>query len=241
MAVAYDLDTQALQNVNVSSVTFSHTTSGTNRALVVFVVLIGVAQTVSSITYALTNLTLIGVRQHSGGATAGTIEAWGLANPATGANNVVVTLSANNSAWDASAISFTGAHQTTASAFTGFQHAGNANATATVSATVTTGTTGDMVVDCTESQAGNGTTSGTGQTQRWQDNSGSTNTQGSTKAGAASVTMTENWVPNQDANVLNIAALNVVQADTTGRTTKNTRAFPLGEFVGMARRMNIAA
>ena len=30
-------------------------------------------------------------------------------------------------------------------------------------------------------------------------------------------------------------------ADTTGRTTKNTRAFPLGEFVGMARRMNIAA
>lgn len=34
MAVTYDNDTQALQNASVSSVTFSHTTSGANRAII---------------------------------------------------------------------------------------------------------------------------------------------------------------------------------------------------------------
>lgn len=207
MAVAYDTDTQALQNVSVSTVTFSHTVTGANPAIVVFVDLIGTAQTVSSVTYAGASLSSIGALDNNN-VNPCRIEAWALANCASGANNVVVTLSANNSAWDASAISFTGAHQTQGSNFTGFQSA-NLGSASTGTVTVTTGATGDMVVDATVSTSNNGTTAGAGQTQQWRDNAGNTNTQGSTKAGGASVDMVENW--DGTGFTKSLVALNVVQ------------------------------
>lgn len=211
MAVAYDNDTQALQNANVSSVTFSHTAAGSNRGILVYVCLQGTSQTVSSVTYAGASLSLIGAQNNSDTSGPNRLEVWGLAASATGANNVIVTLSANNTAWDASAISFTGAHQTQASNFTGFQSAAQDNGiSASISVTVTTGATNDLVCSGTCSTfGGDGAAPGSGQTQQWLDNSGATNTMGSTKAGGASVTMTENWGTN-DA-VATIAAVNIVQ------------------------------
>lgn len=211
MSVAYDNDTQALQNVNVSSVTKAHTTAGINRALLVFVDLLGVSQSVSSITYAGKALSLVRA------ANAGTnqrLEVWGLVNPAIGANNVIVNLSANNAAWDASAISFTGADQDASTVFNGAQVGASSNGDLSVVVTVTTGKSGDMVVAGTSSIARNVAAPGAGQTQQWSDNSGSTNTMGDTKAGAASVTMTENW-DNIDlgGNQFMAIALNVAQFD----------------------------
>ena len=207
MAVAYDNDTQALNNTNVSSVTYSHTTAGSNRALAVFVALHGTGQTVSSITYAGTALTVIGTIT---GATNQRLEAWGLAAAATGANNVVVTLSASNDGWDASAISFTGANQTFGTCFTGVQSANNGTGTS-ITNTVTTGQTNDVVVSGTCSSSGDGTAPGSGQTQQWLDNSGASNTMGSTKAGAASVAMVENWINSPGTDGCSAIAVNIAQ------------------------------
>lgn len=198
--VAFDARTTNLQNTTSSSTTFSHTVTGSSPALVVFVVLTGTAQTVSGVTYNGVAMSSLGSKNSTlGNPTQCRVEAWGLAAPATGAHNVAVTLSAANSSWDVIANSFTGT--AAAGTFDGFQSAEGSSASS-VSVTVTTGDTGDMVVDCSGSTADNGTTSGAGQTQRWQDNSGSSNTQGGTKAGGASVTMTENWDSNDNGKIL---------------------------------------
>ena len=94
----------------VSSLTWSHTVTSaeSNRILMVDVaVRNATARTVSGITYAGTNLSRVG--------TAGTtskVEMWMLVNPATGAHNVVVTLS-GTARTVAGAASFTGVNQTT--------------------------------------------------------------------------------------------------------------------------------
>lgn len=209
-AVAFDAVTTSLNNGALDSPkSFSHTTTGSNRALVVFVVLTGTAQTVSSITYNSVALTFFNAFNLTGTPTA-RLEAWALSNPASGANNVTVTLSAGNADWDIIAESFTGAHQTTTSLLTSWQTAQSLDATITT-ATVTSAS-GDMVIDASQSTGNNGTTSGTGQTQRWQDNTGGTNTQGSTKAGP-DTTMAESWDSTCGASDAchGVAAMNVVQ------------------------------
>jgi hypothetical protein len=206
-AVAFNAVTSSLQIVSTNTVTFSHTTAGLDRALVVYIATAGTT-TVSGITYAGTAMTLIG--SFALAASAGRVEAWGLTNPATGANNVIVTLASSSTAWDAIALSVTGAHQTHASCFTGVQTAGNTSTT-NLTVTITTGQTGDLVVSGTISTAGNGTTPGAGQTQRWVDNAGGSNTQGSTKAGAASVAMVENW-DAVNTNAYGMVAFNIGQS-----------------------------
>lgn len=198
--VAFDARTTNLQNTSASSTTFSHTVTGSNPALVVFVALTGTAQTVSTITYNGVSMSLIGAISGVNGTVKPRLEAWGLSGPATGANNVVVTLSAANASWDAIAVSFTGT--AAASTFDGLQTADHTGGLSSLSVTVTTGNANSMIVDGTCSTADNGTTSGAGQTQRWQDNSGSSNTQGSTAVGGASITMTENWDASTDGKVM---------------------------------------
>jgi len=218
MAVAFDLATTSL-NINAANKTFSHTVTGANPAIVVFVVLSGQTTTVSTITYAAASLAQIGTDLDFG--VAGSIArliVLGLANCATGANNVVVTLSASNAAWDTVAVSFNGV--ATSSAFSGFTSVTTVGASAaSLSRTVTTGATGDMVVDGTGSTANNATTSTPG-TQRWLDNSGATNTRGATTPGGASVTATENWdLSNQNYGMV---AFNVVQSVSQATTVSTT-------------------
>jgi len=221
-AVAFDAVTTAL-NTNASSKTQAHTVTGSNPAIVVFIVLSGQTVTVSSVTYAGAGLTQIGTTLDFGiGGSIARLVAYGLENCATGANNVVVTLSGTNPSFDTAIISFTGVQTT--SAFDGFQSTTTIGASANnLSRTVTTGATDDMVVDATGSTSANGTTSSPG-TQRWLDNSGGTNTRGATTAGGASVTVTENW----DASSQNfgLVAFNIKQYVAPTATPVHRRIVP---------------
>lgn len=99
------------QSATATPTPWSHTCSGSDRFLSVDVSLLSVAgTTVTGITYNGVALTLIGVQSSITGACR--VESWGLIAPATGTNNIAVTLSA--AAVSAStAVSRTGVNQTT--------------------------------------------------------------------------------------------------------------------------------
>lgn len=167
--------------------TWSHTCSGDDRFLVVGVAMLSLAQTVSGITYNGVALTLIGVRSSVTGAAR--VELWGLIAPATGANNIVVTLT-GSIAFAGVASSYNNVHQTVPTE--GFNSAQATNvgaADATVN--VTTVADNDWTVDivCTDDTA---ITVGAGQISRANvtgaGGSGAMSSEG-TKTPAGSVTM----------------------------------------------------
>ncbi len=93
MAIAFDNATAAASGASVSSLTFSYTVgSGLQNSLL----LVGAEYysvgflAVTSITYNAVNLALI--QRNNNGSAAATVEVWGLANPASGAHNVIITL-----------------------------------------------------------------------------------------------------------------------------------------------------
>jgi hypothetical protein len=91
------------QDAFTDVLTFSHTTSGADRLLLVGVTCVNA--TISSVTYNGVGMTAV----ESGGAS---IRLYALVAPATGANNVVVTLSTDEAVC-AVAASYTGVDQTT--------------------------------------------------------------------------------------------------------------------------------
>jgi len=108
MAIAYD-NASSARNSGSSSLTFSHTVSGSNRILVVQAA--GGGQTVTGVTYngvAMTQATFNGVSPIY------FLYTFYLIAPATGSNNVVITGSAVlwSLALSGGAISITGGHQT---------------------------------------------------------------------------------------------------------------------------------
>lgn len=150
--------------VTASSFTWSHTTSGSNRILIVGVALRNnLSQTVSSVAYAGTSLTLIGVQNQG---TIDRVELWRLVAPATGANNVVVTLSASAKT-ACGAVSLTGVDQTSPIDQSGFALGTNS----TPSVGVTTVANNAWLVDAVAFfSTGIGLPSGSaglGQTERW--------------------------------------------------------------------------
>src|SRR2546425_4783859 len=161
-SIAYDASSGT--SGSAASFTFALTTSGASRLLVVGVTIrTDAAQTVTSVTYNGAALTF--VRADAVGASVRS-ELWYRVAPATGSNNVVVTLSASAKA-AAGAISFTGVDQTTP---VDAQN-GATGTSVTPSVTVTTVTDGAWVVDAAAFRStgvgvptGN---AGAGQTQRW--------------------------------------------------------------------------
>lgn len=120
MAVAFDAvgPSAAGQTAsNPTSVTWSHTCTGSNRALLVFVA-VGQnsggdgTKTISGVTYAGVPMTHLGTR-HTNDDTFGYLACYGLAAPATGANNVVVSFNSAPSVAECASESFTGVDQTT--------------------------------------------------------------------------------------------------------------------------------
>ena len=103
MAVAYDNSSTA-ELAGDSSKTFSHTVTGSDLILIVFAFIDQTGNSVSSVTYNGENLTFLATANQSGN---GEIEAWYLINPSTGANNVVLTMSAGSNG-GVSATSLTG-------------------------------------------------------------------------------------------------------------------------------------
>ena len=173
-----------------SSVTIPHTTSGTNRLM-----LVGVSMapksgyTVSAITYNGDNLSVVGTREQSDKAR---IEIWRLIAPDIGTHDVVVTLS--NSGHEGAAVgvmTFNNVDQTSPLG-TFVSAVGDAGSpTVNVSSAA-----GELIFDTLvlEHDGDLSITPGSGQTERWDLDVGKINAGGSTKPGAASVTMSWSFV-----------------------------------------------
>ena len=102
-------DASSSTSGSAASFTFAHTVSGANRLLIVGVTIrTDVGQTVTSITYSGAALTFVRADTFAGSVRS---ELWYRIAPATGSNNVVVTLSASAKA-ATGAISLTGVDQT---------------------------------------------------------------------------------------------------------------------------------
>lgn len=109
MAIAYDNKTiKTLYTGAVSSTTFSHTTSGNDRVLLVLVYKNNSTSQPSSVTYGGTSLTLAVSDGNSNNGTNFSI--WYLINPLNGANNIVVNFGQANYG-SVVAVSFTGANE----------------------------------------------------------------------------------------------------------------------------------
>lgn len=156
MAIAFDNSIGQQTNAGTSSLTYTYTTSGTNRYLFVGAI-IQSSQTISGITYAGVSMTQITSIPNDGVSANETAYLFGLANPTNGANNVVITGS-GNATIASCASSYTGAQQTN-SAEASNTATGNSG-TATVS--VTTITDNDWLVNFFRAQfsgtAGSNTT-----------------------------------------------------------------------------------
>src|SRR5689334_27564 len=192
MALAFDAvgPSSAGQTATTpTSVTWSHTGTGSNTALVVFV---GVGEnsgadgtkTISGVTYNGVSMTQIGTPKHTNNDTFGYLACYGLVNPATGAHNVVVSFNSAPSTAECGSLSFTGADQTTPFA-TPVTAVGDS---ATATAAVASNTSGNIIAFgvC----AGNtiGATPTSPATGRWLANFGFSSAGGC--AGAATIPAT---------------------------------------------------
>lgn len=214
--IQFDAASNGGYTAAASSDTWSHTCTGSNRYLVVGVAMFSLAQTVTSITYNGVALTLIGARSSITGACR--IELWGLIAPATGANDIVATLS-GAIAFAGCASSFTGVHQTSPTeAFSSAQATNVGAADATVD--VTTVADGDWTVDIVATD--DATISvGSGQTSRnnvtGAAGSGAMSTEGR-KSPAGSVTMSWTDVAALATWSIGSVALRPVSAASLGVT-----------------------
>jgi hypothetical protein len=184
-------------------VTFSHTTSGSDRLLLVSIASQpngddGIIEVVTGITYGGQPLTLVGAQSQSDDSR---IEIWRLVNPPTGSNTVSITFNdafddpVNEEGASAGAVSFTGVHQgTPLGTFASAAASGLSVPTVNVSSAV-----GELVFDTVAMKA-DVVTVDPSQAEQWNlcTDGGCSNVGGgaSTEAGAASVTMS--WTPIDD-------------------------------------------
>jgi len=181
-----------------SQLTFSHTIGGgSNRLLVVSVSIENgsTGPTVSSITYGGQNLTKIGSAQ-TGTGTIGRSELWYAfeANlPSAGANNVVVNVSASASYLLAGAISLDGVAQQGPED----QNTNTVTGTSTISTSITTSTNGAWIVDSVHCGEGGSYTANSGQTERYDRDTGTSTHAASTLpkaiAGSTSISWTHSF------------------------------------------------
>lgn len=198
MAIAFDAVTDS-GNIVISPFTFSHTTTGTNRAL--FICIAYQSATVNaanSVTYngvALTRATSVS-RNFT------TADIWYLPNPASGSNTISISGLDTVSGAAATAVSLTGVASTVLDG----TNTGSGAAATSLSTSVTTSFANSWVLDCAAVQIGGSgitITSGGGQTQRSNINQGPNSelkgvaTQIGTTAGSYSnswtISTSENW------------------------------------------------
>ena len=186
----------------VGSLTVSHTVgaAGTNRILVVGVNIFSDSAplpTVSTMTYAGQSMTLLAAQEDGVAPSKIRTEMWYIKAPATGTNNIAITFSASVRAV-AGGMSYTNVHQTTP-----FGTPATAGGLSDAPSVTVSSAAGELVVDTVgrrQNPAGTQTlTAGGGQTERYNDKSGTNDDNnvlgaGSEEAGAASVTMS--WTAN---------------------------------------------
>lgn len=210
MAVVFDSASEAA-GAAVTTLTWALTTSGSDRGLIVDVTYYHTAaRTVSGVTYAGVAMTSIGGITRTGFNMR--TEQWKLSAPASGANNVVVTMNGSTSELQCGAISVTGAHQTTAS-LTGTQATAQGNSAAP-SVGVAAGGTDELVIDSVVADGPVAFTAGAGQTRRWHQPA-SIGGAGSTEAGVSG-TVTMSWATTSGEWA--ICGVSVKPAATAGGT-----------------------
>ena len=145
-----------------TSITLSHTTGAiTDRVLMVGVSASGASganRIPSGVTYNSVDMTKVGDATNS--TTSASL--WRLINPATGANNVVVTFGSATTNCVVGAVTFRNAHQTTV-----VGTAATATGTGTATSVDVATTKGGMVIDCVAAIGGVSSTPGANQTERY--------------------------------------------------------------------------
>ncbi len=106
MAIAFDASASS-NGSSVSSLTFSHTASGSSRMILVGVATQSNSELITGVTYAGVSMTQINKQQATA---AGWVYLYALQAPTLGANNVVISFSSADTMWSAS-VSYTGANQ----------------------------------------------------------------------------------------------------------------------------------
>lgn len=184
MAVVHDAASTS-KVTSATSLTWSHTCTGSDRVLVVGA-LINLNIAVTNVTYAGSGITSI--QQVIGGGGFCRSEQWGKIAPATGANNIVITVAS------ATGIVGGGESVTGADQGSGWQNGATASGVSTTPSVSVTSATGNLVVDAMVNGVNTSdlptATVGAGQTQRWNDQlTNKIRGAGSTEPGAGSVTM----------------------------------------------------
>jgi hypothetical protein len=187
----------------VTSLNVPHTTSGTNRLMLVSVATDPHGESVSSITYDGISLNRVGFEERAGSHSR--VEIWSLVAPSTGTHNVDVTLTGTSYHGVAVGVmTFNGVNQTTP-----LLDFGTASGRSTAAAVTVTSAADDLVFGAVHSLFGTGVAPGAGQTEYWDKFSDQSNGSGSAKAGAT--TVTSSWTVNNDD--WSAAAVSI-QADT---------------------------
>lgn len=207
-AVAFD----AITNTNSTgftstAFTFSHTTSGSDRGLIVCVANDNTIDQTFTATYNGVSMTQVSTQVY-GASVPPRVTVFRLENPATGTNDVVLTPS-DNTTFGVAAISFTGVHQTTMT-----DTAVTATGSTTPITVDVTGSSDGMVIDCAATDITGlvaVATVGAGQTSRFNPATSSSyvNAYGSTETGAGAVTMS--WAIDQNVPWTTIG-VNIVAA-----------------------------
>lgn len=181
MAIAFDAS--AKDTVTATSLTYAHTCSGSNRILFVGVSYNNVTDITSSVTYNGVGLTKI--TEVSDGSV-GISQLWYLIAPATGANNIVITLSSSKFIKGYSC-SYTGAKQS------GVPDASDTEFVSNTTATTTLTTIADNCWSVLHASVGSSLSAGAGSTQRESvSNAGIFDSNGAlTPAGSKSMTVTQ--------------------------------------------------
>lgn len=205
----------------VTSLTWSHTTAGASRYMVVSVGTNG--QTVSGVTYAGVAMTLLGTRQET--PTGHRITLFGLVQPGTGTNNVAVTL-AGSSPCVAGSISLTGVAQVNS-----VGTFASTEAFDTAPAVLVTADADDLIVGALVWNQTSGSATSTpdaSQTFRWKQETGNfVRGAGSTEPGAASVAFSYTMSAATNAA---IAAIPIKPALTPAKGALSRVIIPLHRY-----------
>ncbi len=243
MAVAYD-SVSATQSVNgATSVSWSHTNSGSTslylRICVPWTSFPGTVA-ISAITYDSVSLAsnLVGnVNTSTFQATLrGDASIYELPNPATGTKTAAITWNTTNGAYGGGigSVMYTGVKQTTPCSGTAVTNNGNTSSTQPTT-TVTSTTSGNMVGDCMAMEPGGGTITITSGTQRLNSAGGGGQAgAGGDIAAGGSVTIT--WgVPNSNTKWITVAAeILVAGASSAIKTVDGLAKASVKTFEGLA-------
>jgi len=186
-SIAHDASALGVDGGFDSTASWSHTTAGTNKYLVVGLAW-GDDVLVSSVSYGGIGMSSIGAAQYS---SSGKLQLFGLVNPASGANTVAVTWS-GATLHNVGSVSFTCVHQTTPTGT--FASATGNGLTATVDVA---SAAGDIVVDVLAWGAPSDADVGANQTVRWSGGDGSSSTEPAT---GATTTMSWSWTWFENRN-----------------------------------------